>query len=79
MLPRAVSAYSVFYKEQFKGTKEAFSADADLGKVAAAIAGKWKALSEADKKVGALGVEPSAANLLSPMVHRDRSTAAGMP
>jgi hypothetical protein len=48
---RAVSPYTVFYNEQFPVTKQALGAPKELGNVAAAIAAKWKSLSESDKQV----------------------------
>ena len=56
--PRTVSAYSLFYKDFFATIKDELgvtvsgaNAGTKLGPVAAAIAAKWKALSEEERQV----------------------------
>lgn len=56
--PRTVSAYSLFYKDVFASIKDELgvtvagaNAGSKLGPVAAAIAAKWKALSEEERQV----------------------------
>ena len=48
---RAVSAYTLFYNEQFDATKAELGTPKELGNVARSIASKWKALSDDQKTV----------------------------